>query len=188
MILDRGAAIKAVGEEERGRMTIAVLRFSHDLPLDQKVLDATVAELKLTSYQRTVSLKEAPAKTDCVTAIHYLVQKAFHINLPRAWVGDMPHLLSQSHWNLHIIDASEFKTGDLLFLKQQLQPKLISHVAIALAPDQIFHNTSLLGPVIQSLDQVFERYEQQLKKDQILYIDSRNTSLRERHGGMYIKA
>ncbi|HEX2579137.1 MAG TPA: NlpC/P60 family protein [Rhabdochlamydiaceae bacterium] len=169
-------------------MTFAVVRFSHDLPIDQQVLDDTVAELKHTSYQRTVSLKEAPAKTDCVTAVHYLLQKAFQIKLPRGWVGDMPRLLSQSQWGLYIVDASELKTGDLLFLKQKQQPKLISHIAIVLAPDQIFHCTGLLGPLVQSVDQVFERYEQQLKKDLIRYIDCRNTSLREQHGGMYIKA
>ncbi len=168
-------------------MKVAVLRFSSDLPIEKKLLDATVAVLLLTSYERTVSLKAAPAKTDCVTAVHYLVRSVFQIELPRAWVGDMPRLLSQSNWTLHIIDSTELKTGDLLFLKQQEQPKLISHVAIALAPDQIFHCTGLLGPVIQSVDQVFERYEQQLKDDQIIYIDPRNISLREQHGGMYIK-
>jgi cell wall-associated NlpC family hydrolase len=168
-------------------MKIAVLRFSSDLPIDHKLLNATVAELQLASYERTVSLKEAPAKTDCVTAIHYLVKKIFQIDLPRAWVGDMPRELSLSNWNLRIIDSTELKTGDLLFLKQQQQPKLISHVAIALAPDQVFHCTALLGPVIQSVDQVFEKYEQQLKSDQIIYIDPRNAPLREKHGGMYIK-
>ncbi len=168
-------------------MTVAVLRFSRDLPVDQKVLNVAVSELKCSSYQRTVSLKEAPAKTDCVTAVHYLMQKVFQINLPRAWIGDMPRLMSLSHWDLHIIDAAELKTGDLLFLKRRELPNLISHVAIALAADQIFHCTGLLGPVIQSTDQVFERYEQLLKKDMIFYIDSRNTSLREQYSGMYVK-
>jgi cell wall-associated NlpC family hydrolase len=168
-------------------MKIAVLRCSTDLPNQRELLDATVAKLLLTSYQRSVSLKEAPAKTDCVTAIHYLVKKVFQIDLPRAWIGDMPRLLSESNWDLHIIDSTELKTGDLLFLKQQEHPTLISHVAIALAPDQLFHCTRHLGPVIQSVDQVFERYEQQLKADQTIYIDSRNTSLREKHGRMYIK-
>ena len=97
----------------------------------------------------------------------------------------MPRELSQSNWNLHIIDSSEIKTGDLLFLKQQKQARLISHIAIALAPDQIFHCTRHLGAVIQSVEHVFERYEQQLTHDIIIYIDSRNTFLRDKHNGMH---
>lgn len=155
-------------------MRVAVLRFSSDLQIEQKLLDATVAELMLSSYQRTVSLKEAPAKTDCVTAVHYLVQKVFRIHLPRAWVGDMPRMLSQSNWTLHSIDPVAFKTGDLLFLKRKDAPQLISHVAIALAPNQIFHCTARLGSVVQTVDQVFECYEQPLKDAQITYIDPRS--------------
>ncbi len=169
-------------------MKIAIFRFSSDLQIDQKLVDTTMTVLLSTTYQRTVSLKEAPAKTDCVTAVHYFVQKIFHLDLPRAWVGDMPRELSQSHWRLHIIDSAELKIGDLIFLKRQKQAQLISHVAIALASDQIFHCTASLGPVIQSVCQLFEHYEQPLKQDQIIYIDARNTSLREQHGGMYIKA
>lgn len=158
-------------------MKIAVFRFSSDLLIEQKLLEETLAVLLLTSYKRTVSLKEAPAKTDCVTAVHYLVQKIFQIGLPRAWIGDMPRELSQSNWGSHIIDSAELKTGDLLFLKRREQPKLISHIAIVLAPDQIFHCTARLGAVIQSVDQVFERYEQPLQHAQAAYIDSRNKSL-----------
>jgi hypothetical protein len=77
-------------------MKLAVLRFFSDLPIQQELLDATVVELQLSSYQRTVSFEEAPVKTDCVTAIHYLLQKVFQIDLPRAWVGDIP-VPPQSH-------------------------------------------------------------------------------------------
>lgn len=168
-------------------MKIAIFRSSSSLLIEPKLLEATIAELLLSSYERTVSLKEAPAKTDCVTAIHYLIQKVFQITLPRAWIGDLPRELSQSHWTLHIIDSTELKTGDLLFLKHQKQTNLISHVAFVIGPDQIFHCTREFGPIIQSVKQVFERYEQPLKNDQIIYIDSRNTPLRNLHSGSYIK-
>ena len=153
---------------------IAVLRYSSHLPIDQNLLDTTVAELLHTTYERTASLKKAPAITDCVTAIHYLVRNVFQIELPRAWVGDMPRMLSESNWRLLIIDSAELKTGDLLFLKRHKQQSLISHVAIVLTPDQIFHCTARLGPVIQSIGQVFEHYEQPLQQDQVTYIDPRN--------------
>jgi cell wall-associated NlpC family hydrolase len=168
-------------------MKLAVIRFASLAPVQKDLLDATMAKLLLSSYERTVSLKAAPVKTDCVTAIHYLVQKVFQIDLPRGWIGDMPRQLCQANWSLQIIDSAELQTGDLIFLKQQNHPTLISHLAIALASDQIFHCTRLLGPVIQTAHQVFERYEQQLMHDQILYIDSRNLALREQQGGMYIK-
>jgi cell wall-associated NlpC family hydrolase len=154
--------------------------------IDQKVLDGTVGELERTSYQRMAPREEAPAKTDCVTAIHYLMQKVFQIDFPCTWVGDIPRLLSQIHWNLCIVDDSELQAGDVLFLKHQRQPKLISHAAIALGPDKIFHCTRLLGPIIQTVAQLFEQYEQYLVRKQILYIDPRNRALREQQGGMYI--
>lgn len=157
---------------------IAVLRYSSNVTVEQNLLDSTVAELMRATYERTASLKKAPAITDCVTAIHYFVRKVFQIELPRAWVGDMPRLLSQSNWNLHIIAPAALKIGDLLFLKGHKQTQLISHVAIALSPHQIFHCTARLGPVIQSIDQVFEHYEQPLQQAQVTYIDSRNRALR----------
>lgn len=132
-------------------------------------------------------LESAPAKTDCLTSIHYLFLKAFDIQIPLTFVGDMPRLLISTQWSFHLVDASEFKMGDLIFLKRKAEPKLIAHAALALGPDRIFHCKRDQGAVIESVSAVFEIFEQKIKHSQLKYIDPRNKELREANGDKYLR-
>ncbi len=100
----------------------------------------------------------------------------------------MPQRFYKQGWHFQLIDTKELQTGDLIFLKRRKEPKLIGHIACALDANRIFHCKRDRGALIESLDSVFQDFEQKLKKKQVLYIDPRNKELRALHRGLYIKA
>lgn len=162
-------------------LEIAVLR--PPLPeTKQPELESVLDALEKTIYQKGVSLKEAPTKTDCITSIHYIFQKAFNYSLPRAWVGDMPRELSQSGWTKEIVSSKDVKVGDLIFLKRRSEQRLVIHAALVIGPDRIFHCKRDAGAVIESIAKVWEVYEQALKSDLLRYVDYRNVDLRNQYG------
>lgn len=168
-------------------MEVAVLRFP-SLPSDAGLfLSSALPDLFGTIYEKRAPLEAAPGKTDCLTSIYYLFKKALGIEIPVTFVGDMPRNLESFGLRLEIIDTSEMKAGDLLFLKLKIKSRLISHVAIAISADKIFHCQKSDGVCLESPESIFETYEQELKKDQLLYIDFRNETVREKHAGYFVK-
>lgn len=99
-------------------------------------------------------LEALPSKSDCATAIHYIFQKAFRYPLPLYLIGDMPRLLSKSGWSLLIIDPGDLRIGDLIFLKEKTITRLVSHLALAISPNQIFH-FKRGGAAIESAEKKF---------------------------------
>jgi len=132
--------------------------------------------------QRRAPIEDAPSKTDCLTSIHYVFRKVFDRSLPLDLVGDMPRLLSQSGWVLKIIDSHDLCIGDLIFLKRKSETKLVAHAALVIGPDRIFHCKRDAGAVTESIEKVWEVFEQTLKKDLLKYIDPRNAVLRKKYG------
>lgn len=151
------------------------------------LLETVLPDLLTTTYERHAPTEAAPSRTDCLTAIHYLFSKVFSTKIPLTFVGDMPRLLASSGWELHVIDTTEMKSGDLIFLKCKEESRLIVHAALVLSVDKIFHCRRDIGAVVESVDRVFEVYEQQIWKDQLVYIDFRNEELRKEHDGCYLK-
>ena len=137
----------------------------------------------------TPALREyAPEKTDCLTAIHYIFKKALSINMPLTFIGDMPRqLLSLKNWEPIECNIENAQCGDIFFTRNKNKPKLISHVALIIEPDKIFHCTPILGKAaIQSKEEFFSSYEQKLPfRKMICYIDPRNKELRSKQG-MYL--
>lgn len=137
----------------------------------------------------TPALREyAPEKTDCLTAIHYIFKKALSIDMPLTFIGDMPRqLLSLKNWEPIECTIENTQCGDIFFTKNKNKPKLISHIALIIEPDKIFHCTPILGKaVIQSKEEFFSSYEQKLPfRKMVCYIDPRNKELRFKEG-MYL--
>lgn len=137
----------------------------------------------------TPALREyAPEKTDCLTAIHYIFKKALNIDMPLTFIGDMPRqLLSLENWKLIECSIENTQCGDIFFTKNKNKPKLVSHIALMIEPDKIFHCTPILGKaVIQSKEKFFSSYKQKLHfRKMICYIDPRNKELRSKQG-MYM--
>ncbi len=133
--------------------------------------------------------EEAPQVTDCLTSIHYIFKKALHIEVPVTFIGDVPRqLVSSSEWRPIKIDLKDVRCGDLLFAKNRANKKLLSHLALVIDVDRIFHCSPSWGTAcIQSPDQFFSSYEQKLDfQKMVRYIDPRNKELREKHAGIYI--
>jgi cell wall-associated NlpC family hydrolase len=145
-------------------------------------LESVLRELKTTSYQRQAPLESAPFKTDCLTSIQYIFRMVFDCFLPLDLVGDMPRLLSRSGWTLKMTDPHDLRIGDLIFLKRKSEAKLVAHAALVIGPDRIFHCKRDAGAVIESIEKVWEVFEQVLKKDLLKYIDPRNVVLRKKYG------
>jgi hypothetical protein len=142
-----------------------------------------------TSYRRPALREEAPAVTDCLTSIYFIFKQALSVDIPLAFIGDMPRqLLSFSEWRPLKIDTRDARCGDILFVRNKEREKLLSHAALIIEIDKIFHCCPKSGTaIIQSKDEFFSLYEQRLGfKQMVRYIDPRNKQLREDHKGMFI--
>jgi cell wall-associated NlpC family hydrolase len=99
-------------------------------------------------------------------------------------------LLSYGEWRAIKIDLKDARCGDLLFVKYRGREKLVSHVAMVLETDKIFHCCLAAGTaVVQSEEEFFSLYEQRLNfVKMIRYIDPRNRELRDLHQGIFMQA
>jgi hypothetical protein len=172
---------KMFSQKDSYTFIIAVLRLPN-IRHNPKELESALDDLRTTSYQRRAPLEDAPFKTDCLTSIHYIFQKAFNHPLPLDLVGDLPRLLSRSGWTLKLIDSNDLLLGDLIFLKRKSELKRIAHAALVIGPNQVFHCKRDAGATIESIEEVWAVFEQTLKEDLLKYIDPRNTDLRGKHG------
>lgn len=149
-----------------------------------------VSELEgKTLYRRPALREEAPAVTDCLTSIYYVFKRAMNIDIPLLYIGDMPRqLLSFSEWRSLKIEMKDVQCGDLLFVRNKKNEKLLSHIALVVEVDRIFHCCPSLGTaVVQSKDEFFSLYEQKLNfKEMVRYIDPRNKKLRKDQNGIFI--
>lgn len=93
-------------------------------------------------------------------------------------------LISLEEWDLIECPIKDIQCGDVFFTKNTNKPKLISHVALVIDPNKIFHCTPLLQKaVIQSKEEFFSFYEQKLSIEKTLcYVDPRNKELRSKEG------
>lgn len=170
-----------------GQFEIAILRHP-SLPLNaEDLLNMVLPDLSTTLYERKAPLEAAPSKTDCLTSIYYLFSKALNLDIPLTFIGDMPRLLVTTGWEFHIVDLSEIRPGDLMFLKRKAESRLIVHAALTLNVDRIFHCKRDVGMVLETPESIFVTYEQQIRKDQLRYIDFRNDELRRECAGCYLK-
>lgn len=94
----------------------------------------------------------------------------------------MPRLLSKSGWTFQLIESADLLFGDVLFLKRKAEIKLVAHAALVIGPDRIFHCKKDAGPVVETIEKVYEVFEQTLKEELLRYIDPRNIPLREKYG------
>ena len=97
-------------------------------------------------------------------------------------------LLHFGKWIPLEIERKDARCGDLLFVKNRKHKKLLSHVAMIVGVDRIFHCCPSFGTaIIQSDDAFFSLYKQKLTlKKMLCYIDPRNTKLREAQKGIFI--
>lgn len=156
----------------------------------QPLLEAISTLKGKTSYRRPARLEEAPLITDCLTSIHYLFKHALQINIPLTYIGDMPRrMLSYSEWRAVKIDIKDARCGDLLFVKNKEREKLVSHVAMVIEVDKIFHCCVKAGTaIVQSEAEFFSLYEQRLDfREMVRYIDPRNRELRDLHQGVFMR-
>jgi hypothetical protein len=124
-----------------------------------------------------------------LTSIHYLFKKTLGIAIPIDYIGNMPRrLFALSEWRVLWISIDNVRSGDLIFVKNREKPKLLSHAALFLNVDRIFHCYARGGAVIQKSEDFFSLYSQELNfKEMMRYIDIRNKELREKQGTFIIE-
>jgi cell wall-associated NlpC family hydrolase len=130
-----------------------------------------------TKYYRAASRQQAPEVTNCFSAIYYIYSRSVSMDLPLAFIGDMPRVFNSScQWELLSIERNEAKYGDVLFVGEKGGDRIISHVALVLGVDQIFHCCfKAKTAVIQDDREFFSHYEQGFDIKQMLsYTDPRN--------------
>ena len=146
----------------------------------------SISELvKKTTYYQGSFREYAPEKADCLTAIHYIFKKSLQIDIPLTFIGDMPRkLLSLKQWIPIECDLENMQCGDIFFAKNKNRPKLLSHVALIIEPNKIFHcSPCLKKAAIQSKEEFFLSYEQKISFEKMIcYVDPRNKELRSKEG------
>lgn len=123
--------------------------------------------------------------------MRYIVEKCLRQHLPHVWIGDMPRILvTMSGCSIKRVKLNALKTGDILFLKEDLGTKKIrrriSHIMISISRGFVFHcSEKRAGGTIENLFIPYDQYGANLKARvldeplQLLrYIDSRNIKLR----------
>ncbi len=148
-----------------------------------------VSDLLGAQYKKGAFREWAPKTVDCLTSIWYIFKRA-KIDVPLTYIGDMPRaLLSSNRFKALQIDIENARCGDVLFVKgRRNQKRLITHVALFLSNNQIFHCSSR-SEKVQSRSEFFKDYEQGLNFiEMVRYIDLRNSDLRNQHGGIYVEA
>lgn len=168
--------------------TLFVLRPS---TVDPKELrDCALRLVRNTVYQKQAKCEEAPIITDCLTAIHYIFQKALHTHIPITYIGDMPRqLVSYSAWRPLNIKREEARCGDLFFVQKLGKKSLITHVAMFLDPDTLFHsNYDAQTAIVENFEDFQKRYNQSLNfRRAVRYIDSRSMVKRDEEKGCFIQ-
>lgn len=168
------------------------VRFPNFLCEESLLIKECQSLIASTCYQYTVSDKEAPQLTNCVTAIRYLFLKLEKVFLPPVWIGDMPRtLITRYGCTLEDVTATTLKRGDLLFLRRSLlddassDKRWITHIMLAVSCDRIFHSSSKRGgAAFENLRECSDEYVINLKKllvddsTVMRYIDPRNQKMR----------
>ncbi len=114
-------------------------------------------------------------RADCLTSIHYLFRD--RIDLLLDWIGNMPRLLSKERsWKCLTISPDDLLPGDLLFLKRPYSRRLVTHVAMALSPNTVFHcSHEKKGAAIERIEELFATYCQPPDAQAMLdYVDHRS--------------
>ena len=86
------------------------------------------------------------------------------------------------------IAMDDVRCGDVLFVRNKQNIKLLSHIALVIEVDKIFHCCPQFGTaVVQSQQEFFSLYEQALNfQKMVRYIDPRNRALRDEHKEVFI--
>jgi cell wall-associated NlpC family hydrolase len=168
---------------------VFVFRYGSKIDSD-RLLQVAASLLDKTVYTKPSKLEEAPEKADCLTVIHYLYKKALKVTIPLTFIGDMPRrLASYGEWRPLCIKQEDAQCGDLLFVKNKSNTRLITHIAMFIDARSIFHCClNEKTAVIQRYETFASRYTQSLGfRIAVRYIDHRNQRERDQQGGPFIK-
>lgn len=115
-------------------------------------LELLLAELKDTKYLKRSTDRDLPHTANCVTAVRYLLRKAYQIALPHVWVGDLPRALSLLEWNIRRVE--QLRPGDLIFRGKE--PGVITHLAVAINAYEVYHCVWDKGSRIETIRKFLE--------------------------------
>ncbi len=119
-----------------------------------------------------------PEKASCVTAVRQILKHQHDTMLPHLWMNDFPAILTKYFsWNCHVVE--QFKPGDLIFFHHTKRDTL-SHMAIAVDTNRVFHCGYPKGPEIipftELVKQQAQKHKQPVSDPQVL-LSFRDTDL-----------
>lgn len=95
-----------------------------------------------------VDISQAPQVVSCITAIRYLVQRSFQIDIPEMTLENLPKLpriLTQLPYEAKLVKLWEVQMGDLVFYHGPhiYEPDFlcINHIGIMLNSEDFYHST-----------------------------------------------
>ncbi|MES2273922.1 MAG: NlpC/P60 family protein, partial [Chlamydiota bacterium] len=126
------------------------------------------------TYTKECYRECAPWQTDCLSAIRYLFKKSSRNEFELDFVGNMPKTLYRWGWSILRVKKTCLKAGDLIFVGTN--KRQISHVAIALSSEQIYHSSQKKNGCIEKIETLFREYLQPKTISELLaYTDERGT-------------
>lgn len=147
-------------------------------PFDEQALAESMNLLvKNCRYRVNAQYSDAPSYADCISAVLYIYSKAHfeNIEIPIGWIGNMPGRLVDK-WGFKVINTEDLQAGDLIFLKNRLSDRLVTHVAMVTINKLFFHcNAAKGGSEICSYDEIIKNYDQPFNINELmLYKDPRS--------------
>ncbi len=126
----------------------------------------TVTEYKKSTESDPTKIEYAPSRTDCLTAVKYILSQIDKVKGIKeilfgdlVGIGSMPKLLKAWGWEPIQLASADLLPGDLIILRGASNPRLITHIGIALSSEEMFHCAKEhKGGMIEAISAVFKRY------------------------------
>jgi cell wall-associated NlpC family hydrolase len=116
------------------------------LHLDREKLIVSTKEMRSSVYKTGATDVEAPWKSDCITAVRYILKMSTDFLLPKSYIWDLPRLLISL--GAREISLSWACMGDLVFFERMSfthKKYMISHVGIMISEKDFYHSSLHYG-------------------------------------------
>jgi cell wall-associated NlpC family hydrolase len=140
-------------------------------------------KMLFTEYTIGAKNHEAPKKTDCITAVRWILRLSSDFLLPTAYIGDLPKILIDEY-NCTIHSLQLAQAGDLIFFEKyskRHQSYMVTHIGCMISADEFIHSSLQYHGKISRIDD--EGYIDSILEDNFISgsWDPRSNSIWKKH-------
>ena len=121
--------------------------------LEEWRLQHAINKIEYTLYQSWSKDYEAPEKTDCITAIRWILQQSSDFKIPHEYIGVLPNTLLQNG-QVMIKPLKEARLGDLIFFENFSKTHnayMVTHIWLMIRSEEFIHSSKKWNGRISSI-------------------------------------